>query len=64
MYQRKQWTAEQLSKMNEESFLVEMLDMFQYSPSNADSSSTTQMQSKLDAVEAALKARLEATREN
>ncbi|WP_417533982.1 hypothetical protein [Marinobacterium stanieri] len=50
--------------MNEESFLVEMLDMFQYSPSNADASSTTQMQSKLDAVEAALKARLEATREN
>ncbi len=62
MYQRKQWTAEQLSKMNEESFLVEMLDMFAYSPSNADASSTEQIQSKLEAVEAALKARLESTR--
>ncbi|MBP0047866.1 hypothetical protein H9C73_03880 [Marinobacterium sp. AK62] len=62
MYQRKQWTPAQLSKMNEESFLVEMLDMFQYSPSNSDESSTDAMRAKLDAIEAALKARLESTR--
>ena len=62
MYQRKQWTAAQLSKMNEESFLVEMLDMFQYSPSNEDDSSVEQMRAKLEAIEAALKTRLGITR--
>jgi len=64
MYQRKQWTAAQLRKMNEESFLVEMLDMFQYSPSNEDNSSTEQMRAKLDAIEEALKTRLDVTRSN
>lgn len=62
MYKSKHWTPEQISKMNEESFLVEMLDMFQYSPSNEDTRSTDQMRQKLDAIEAALRARLDAKR--
>ncbi|GAA0792738.1 hypothetical protein [Marinobacterium sediminicola] len=62
MYKTKHWTPEQISKMNEESFLVEMLDMFQYSPSNADSNPTEQMRQKLDAIEEALKTRLDAKR--
>ncbi|MBA4500950.1 hypothetical protein [Marinobacterium marinum] len=62
MYKSQHWTPEQIRKMNEENFLVEMLDVFQYSPSNEDSSSVEQMQKKLDAIESALQARLEATR--
>ncbi len=64
MYKSKHWTPEQISKMNEESFLVEMLDMFQYSPSNEDASSTEQMRQKLTAIEDALKTRLDAKRES
>ncbi|GAA0694695.1 hypothetical protein GCM10009104_22760 [Marinobacterium maritimum] len=62
MYKSKHWTPEQISKMNEESFLVEMLDMFQYSPSNEDNSSTEQMRQKLAVIEDALKTRLDAKR--
>ncbi|MBR9828295.1 MAG: hypothetical protein GYB41_06600 [Oceanospirillales bacterium] len=62
MYKSKLWTPEQLSKMNEESFLIEMLDMFQYSPSNDDDSSVERMRTKLEAVETALKTRLEVKR--
>ncbi|MBV0932621.1 hypothetical protein [Marinobacterium weihaiense] len=62
MYKSKHWTPEQISKMNEESFLVEMLDVFQYSPSNEDTHDIDQMRAKLDAVEAALKTRLDAKR--
>lgn len=62
MYKSKHWTPEQISKMNEESFLVEMLDMFQFSPSNEDTRSTDQMRQKLDAIEEALKTRLEVKR--
>ncbi len=62
MYKSKHWTPEQISKMNEESFLVEMLDMFQYSPSNEDTSSTEQMRQKLAVIEDALKTRLDAKR--
>lgn len=50
--------------MNEENFLVEMLDVFQYSPSNEDTSSIEQMRQKLDAIEAALKVRLDVKRGN
>lgn len=64
MYKSKHWTPDQLSKMNEENFLVEMLDVFQYSPSNEDNSSVEQMRQKLDAIENALKARLESKRGN
>jgi hypothetical protein len=64
MYKSKHWTPEQISKMNEENFLVEMLDVFQYSPSNEDTSSIEQMRQKLDAIEAALKVRLDVKRGN
>jgi hypothetical protein len=43
MYSHKNWTPEQISKMNEEKFLVEMLDMFRFSPSNDDNSAVEQM---------------------
>jgi len=62
MYSHKNWTPEQISKMNEESFLVEMLDMFRFSPSNEDNSAIEQMRKQLDSVEEALKARLDAKR--
>jgi len=54
MYSQKHWTPEQISKMNEETFLVEMLDMFRFSPSL--------MRKKLDAIEQTLKTRLETRR--
>lgn len=59
MYSHKNWTPEQISKMNEESFLIEMLDMFSFSPANEDNSSTELMRKQLDAVEQILKTRLE-----
>jgi len=62
MYSHKNWTPEQISKMNEESFLVEMLDMFRYSPSNEDNSAIEQMRKQLDSVEQALQARLDTKR--
>lgn len=62
MYSHKNWTPEQISKMNEEAFLVEMLDMFQFSPSNEDHSDIELMRKKLDAIEQTLKTRLEARR--
>ncbi|MDY6890242.1 MAG: hypothetical protein SVU24_01410 [Pseudomonadota bacterium] len=62
MYRRKDWTPEQISKMNEESFLVEMLDMLRYSPSNEDNRAVEQMRKQLEVIEQALQARLEAKR--
>ena len=62
MYSHKNWTPEQISKMNEETFLVEMLDMFQFSPSNEDHSDIEQMRKKLDVIEKALQTRLEVHR--
>jgi hypothetical protein len=62
MFFSKRWTPEQLRKMNEESFLIEMLDMFQFSPSNEDCSDIEKMRKQLEAVEQALKARLDAKR--
>jgi hypothetical protein len=60
MYKTKRWTAEQLVKMNEESFLVEALDMIRLSPELSDGSNTIDaMKSKLDALEAALGIRLD-----
>lgn len=53
------WTAEQLKQMNEEAFLVEMLDMFKYTPElSDDDSSVEQMRSALERVEETLRARL------
>ncbi len=60
MYKVKRWTAEQLAKMNEESFLVEALDMIRLSPELSDGSNTIDaMKIKLDALEAALGIRLD-----
>lgn len=55
----KLWTAEQLVQMNEETFLVEMLDMFQYTPDmDASDADVKKMRATLDRVEEVLRARL------
>ena len=64
MYSHKNWTPEQISKMNEEKFLIEMLDMFRFSPSNDDNSAVEQIRKQLDAVEQILQTRLETKRSN
>jgi|CEGF01.1.fsa_nt_gi hypothetical protein len=64
MYSHKNWTPEQISKMNEEKFLIEMLDMFRFSPSNDDNSAVEQTRKQLDAVEQILQTRLETKRSN
>jgi len=51
MYSHKNWTPEQISKMNEETFLVE-----------EDHSDIEQMRKKLDVIEKALQTRLEVHR--
>ena len=54
------WNQDQLQKMNEEAFLVEMLDMLQISPVTAeDDSAIKRMKVKLDNVEAMIKGRLD-----
>lgn len=60
MYKSKRWTAEQLAKMNEESFLVEALDMIRMSPELSDGTNTIDaMKSKLEVLEEALGIRLD-----
>jgi hypothetical protein len=60
MYKIKRWTPEQLAKMNEESFLVEALDMIRMSPELSDGSNAIDaMMLKLEALETALGIRLE-----
>jgi hypothetical protein len=60
MYKSKCWTPEQVAKMNEESFLVEALDMIRMSPELSDGTNTIDaMKSKLDALEEALGIRLD-----
>ncbi len=55
----KTWDSEQLKQMNEEAFLVDLLDMIQISPTTDSSDSAIKlMQSKLDIVEAMLRDRL------
>ncbi|BBB27453.1 hypothetical protein [Amphritea japonica] len=55
----KTWDSEQLKQMNEEAFLVDLLDMIQISPTTDSSDSAIKlMQSKLDVVEAMLRERL------
>jgi len=54
------WTPEQLAKMNEEAFLVEMLDMIKLSPEISDDDSRIEaMKEKLKFVEASLEGRLD-----
>lgn len=56
----KSWTAAQMLKMNEEAFMLEVLDMIKFTPDSGESDeSIAQMKDKLDAVEEALKLRLE-----
>lgn len=58
--EQKIWNQDQLQKMNEEAFLVEMLDMLQISPVTAeDDSDIKRMKVKLDNVEAMIKGRLD-----
>jgi len=58
------WNAEQLKQMNEERFLVEMLDMFKYTPEFSDSDDTIKaMHDCLARVEEALRTRLETKQE-
>lgn len=58
------WSAEQLKQMNEEKFLVEMLDMFKYTPELGESDADVQkMRAALDRVEEALRTRLEVKQE-
>jgi hypothetical protein len=57
--EQKIWNQDQLQKMNEEAFLVEMLDMLQISPVTAEDDSDIQrMKVKLDNVEAMIEGRL------
>lgn len=59
------WNDEQLKQMNEERFLVEMLDMFKYTPELDDSDDAVQkMRAHLDRVEEALRARLAVTKDD
>jgi len=56
----KSWNAAQVLKMNEEAFMIEVLDMIKFSPDDGeDDTSIAEMKEKLDAVEEALKLRLE-----
>ncbi|WP_409523433.1 hypothetical protein [Nitrincola sp. MINF-07-Sa-05] len=55
----KSWNAAQVLKMNEETFMVEVLDMIKFSPDNGESDmSIALMKAKLDAIEEALQLRL------
>ncbi len=59
-YQQKIWNSDQLQQMNEETFLVEMLDMIKISPSTGDSDSDIEtMKSKLAHIEEMILDRLE-----
>ncbi len=50
------WTPEQLASMNEQSFIIEMLDMIHLSPSvSNDDAIVAAMKARLAWVEAALK---------
>jgi hypothetical protein len=55
----KTWNSDQLKQMNEEAFLIDLLDMIQISPTTDSSDSSVKlMRSKLDTIEAMLSERL------
>ncbi|MGI1669688.1 MAG: hypothetical protein K6L74_05120 [Neptuniibacter sp.] len=55
---QKTWSQNQLRQMNEESFLVELLDMIKVSPVTDDSDAElAQMKEKLAVIEAMIKDR-------
>ena len=57
---QKTWDSDQLKQMNEEAFLVDVLDMIKISPVLDDNDSAiNQMKARLDMVEAMIRDRLE-----
>lgn len=61
----KRWTPEEVIKMNEETFMVEVLDMIKFSPELDETDQTVAItKKKLEAVEQALEARLNAVKNN
>ncbi len=59
-YDLKTWNSDQLQQMNEEAFLVEMLDMIKISPVTSDNDSDIEkMKIKLASVEAMIQDRLD-----
>jgi len=56
----KTWTSEEIAKMNEESFLVDLLDTLQFSPElGSNDQMIDLMKKKLDVVEAHIQQRLD-----
>ncbi|UTW03715.1 hypothetical protein KDX31_01340 [Amphritea atlantica] len=56
---QKSWNSDQLKQMNEEAFLVDLLDMIKISPVTDSTDGDVQlMQNKLDIVEAMIRDRL------
>lgn len=56
---QKSWSSEQLKQMNEEAFLVDLLDMIKISPvTDSTDGDVKLMQNKLDIVEAMIRDRL------
>ena len=56
---QKSWNSDQLKQMNEEAFLVDLLDMIKISPVTDSTDCDVQlMQNKLDIVEAMIRDRL------
>lgn len=59
----KRWTAEEVIKMNEETFMVEVLDMIKFSPELDETDHAVAVtKKKLEAIEQALEARLNAVK--
>lgn len=57
---QKTWDSDQLKQMNEEAFLVDLLDMIKISPVIDDNDSAIdKMKARLDSVEAMIRDRLE-----
>ena len=60
MQTHKTWSKEQLKQMNEEAFLVDLLDMIKISPvTDASDATVDQIKDKLSTVESMIKDRLD-----
>lgn len=60
-YMMKTWTPEEVAKMNEESFLVDLLDTIKFSPEIGDNDAMIKLlKKKLEIVESHIQHRLEA----
>lgn len=61
----KRWTAEEVIKMNEETFMVEVLDMIKFSPElDETDQAVADTKKKLEAIEQILETRLNAVKAN